>query len=252
MRSDRSYIHSPSPNALVGMTVGDVLDAAADRFADRDALVVPHQQRRLNWTELRAEARRLGAGLLARGLSAGDRVGIVAPNVVEWVATQFGTAYAGLILVNINPAYRLSELEYALQKTGCRALITVASFKTSDYVAMIRELAPEIDACEPGRLQAARLPQLEFVVTLGDEPPAGFVGYADLTSRVTAQDVATLEGLAARLDFDDPINIQFTSGTTGTPKAATLTHHNIVNNANISAELMRFSETDKLCIPVPM
>jgi len=250
--TSRSYVHSAGSSALLGMTVGDVLDAAAERFPDGDALVVPHQQRRLSWSELRAEARRLGAGLLARGLNSGDRIGIVAPNVVEWVVTQFGTAYAGLILVNINPAYRLPELEYALRKTGCRALITAATFKTSDYIAMLRELAPEIDGCEPGRLRAARLPKLELVATLGGPAAAGVAEFAELASCGGEQNLRRLDEMSARLDFDDPINIQFTSGTTGTPKAATLTHHNIVNNANIAAEIMRFSEADRLCIPVPM
>jgi fatty-acyl-CoA synthase len=250
--ASRSYIHSASPSPLSGLTVGAVLDAAAERWPDREALIVPHQQRRLTWRELRSEARDLGAGLLARGLAPGDRIGIVAPNVVEWVVTQFGTAYAGLILVNINPAYRLSELEYALRKTGCRALITASHFKTSDYVAMLRELAPELDDCEPGALRAARLPDLELAITLGDEPPRGFVSYADITSATDDVHRRALANVCAQLDFDEAINIQFTSGTTGTPKAATLTHHNIVNNAHISADVMSFSEVDRLCIPVPM
>ena len=247
-----SYVHSPSAEPLSGLTVGAVLDRTAHRWPEADALIVPHQQRRLSWGELRDESRKLGAGLLAQGLSPGDRVGIVAPNVVEWVVTQFGTAYAGLILVNINPAYRPAELEYALHKTGCRALITASKFKTSDYVTMLRELAPEIDNCDPGKLSAQRLPDLELVITLGDEQARGFLRYAYIVSSANDDALRTLDEISAGLDFDDPINIQFTSGTTGTPKAATLTHHNIINNAQISAEVMKFSEADKLCIPVPM
>ncbi|NIW24823.1 MAG: AMP-binding protein, partial [Gammaproteobacteria bacterium] len=250
--ASQSYVHSPSPSPLSGLTVGAVLDAAAERWPDREALIVPHQQRRLTWQALRNEARDLGAGLLARGLTPGDRIGIVAPNVVEWVVTQFGTAYAGLILVNINPAYRLAELEYALKKTGCRALITAGTYKTSDYVAMLRELAPELDDCKPGALRAERLPDLELVVSLGDAPARGFSNYSNVIQGATDEYLRTLDTTSARLDFDEAINIQFTSGTTGTPKAATLTHHNIVNNAHIAAEIMGFSEADRLCIPVPM
>ena len=248
----RSYTHSTGPEPLLGLTVGDVLDRAAENWPDSEALIVPQQQLRLSWSELRRQARTLAAGLLRLGLAPGDRIGIVAPNCGEWVVTQFGTAYAGLILVNINPAYRLPELEYALNKVGCRALITADRFKSSDYVAMLRELAPELDTAVPGRLKAERLPGLEFVVSLGKAPESGFLSYADIHAGATAEDLARVDAIAASLDFDEPINIQFTSGTTGTPKAATLTHHNIVNDAHLSAETMKFTAADRLCIPVPM
>ncbi|MEE4161037.1 MAG: AMP-binding protein [Woeseiaceae bacterium] len=248
----RSYVHGTGPEPLTALTVGGVLDRAAVSWPDRDAVVVPHQAIRWSWRDLRREAQALGAGLLAQGLEPGDRVGIVAPNLAEWVAVQFGTAYAGLILVNINPAYRVGELEYALKKTGCHALIVVPEFKTSDYVAMLTEIAPELPRAAPARLRAIRAPELELVVTLGDDRHPGCLRYADLIASADREYLDRLDDIAMTLDADDPINIQFTSGTTGSPKAATLTHHNIVNNASLSAGIMRFTETDRLCIPVPM
>jgi len=247
----RSYVHGGRPNPLLGLTVGGVLDEAVRRWPDGEALVVTQQNIRWTWSDLRCEARALGAGLVALGLQRGERIGILAPNRAEWVAAQFGTAYAGLILVNINPAYRLGELEYALNKVGCSALITETRFKTSDYIAMLRQVAPEIDTGS-GTLAAARLPNLRHVIRLGEGTIDGFANYHDIRNLATDEDYRTLDRIASDLDFDDPINIQFTSGTTGTPKAATLTHHNIVNNANLSAQVMKFTERDRLCIPVPM
>jgi len=236
----------------LGLTVGGVLDEAARRWPEGEALVVAHERVRWSWAELQREAKALACGLVALGLEPGDRIGVLAHNRAEWVAVQFGTAYAGLILVNINPAYRLPELEYALKKVGCRALITEASFKTSNYIAMLRKLAPELEGAEPGKLCAQRLPDLQFVIRLGAEKCAGFLNYSDVIGLAAKEHEGGIEKIAANLDFDDPINIQFTSGTTGTPKAATLTHHNIVNNARISAEVMTLSPADRLCIPVPM
>ncbi len=248
----QSYLHGGGHNVLVGQTVGDVLDEASRKWPEAEALVVPYQGVRWHWPELREKSRALAAGLLALGLKPGERIGILAPNRVEWVVVQFASAYAGLILVNINPAYRVGELEYALNKVGCRTLVTEAAFKTSDYIAMLRELAPELDECEPGSLQASRLPDLRWVIRLDGERAPGFLSYQEVTDLATEEQRQLLEQTAAGLDFDDPINIQFTSGTTGTPKAATLTHHNIVNNARISAQVMKFTERDRLCIPVPM
>ncbi|MDH4109506.1 MAG: AMP-binding protein [Gammaproteobacteria bacterium] len=248
----KSYVHGTGAEPLQALTVGDVLDRAAAAFPDHDAVVVPHQGIRWQWKDLRREARALGAGLLAQGLEPGDRVGIVAPNLAEWVAVQFGTAYAGLILVNINPAYRVSELEYALTITGCRAVIAVPAFKTSDYVAMLNEIAPELASAVPGRLRSDRVPELDLVITLGDAEHPGCMRYPDVIAAADRAQLARLGVIAAGLDADDPINIQFTSGTTGTPKAATLTHHNIVNNASLSAGIMKFTADDRLCVPVPM
>ena len=246
----KSYTHGTASAPLASMTVADVLDAAAEHWPDNDGLVVVDQGVRWSWAELRERARRFASGLMALGLRPGDRIGMLAPNRAEWIVTQFGSAYAGLILVNINPAYRTPELEYALNKVACKALVTEANFKTSDYVAMLNELAPELADSPPGRLVSKRLPSLELVIRLGDEASPGMLNFSDVGD--AAIDEAALESVAERLDCDEPINIQFTSGTTGSPKAATLTHHNIVNNARMSAEIMGFTEADRLCIPVPM
>ena len=247
-----SYAHGSGDSPLLGVTVGQLLDNAARRWPDQEAAVVVEQDIRWTWRELRDRARAFGAGLLALGLEPGDRVGMLAPNRAEWLVTQFGTAYAGLILVNINPAYRTPELEYALNKVGCRALVTESAFKTSDYIAMMNELAPELADAEPGELRAERLPDLKIVIRLGDEISPGMFNFDDIAGCPMPEHFAALEEISDSLDFDAPINIQFTSGTTGSPKAATLTHHNIVNNANMSAAVMRFTKKDKLCMPVPM
>jgi fatty-acyl-CoA synthase len=247
-----SYVHGVSTTPLVGATVGTLFDDTATRWPDKEALVVRHQDLRWTYRELRREVDELAAGLLAVGLRPGDRLGIWSPNNAEWVVTQFATAKAGIVLVNINPAYRVPEVRYALHKTGCKALITAAAFKTSNYIDMLRELAPEIEACAPGELQTAGLPELEIVVRLDREHSPGMFNFADLPGKAGKAERRRLAKLAGELQFDDPINIQFTSGTTGTPKAATLTHHNIVNNAFFVGEAMELGERDRLCIPVPM
>jgi fatty-acyl-CoA synthase len=247
-----SYEHGGGRYPLLGMTVGDVLDNAVRRFPEREALIVPEQGIRWTWSELQMRAHAFAAGLLALGLSPGDRIGMLAPNCAEWVVVQYGTACAGLILVNINPAYRAPELEFALNKVGCRALITEIAFKSSDYVSMLETLAPEITEAEAGDLHASRLPDLRLVIRLGDEKTAGMLNFDAVAAFAGDNERKALDAIVANQDFDDPINIQFTSGTTGTPKAATLTHHNIVNNANISATIMRFTASDRLCIPLPM
>jgi fatty-acyl-CoA synthase len=247
-----SYMHGVSPTPLMGLTVGALFDRTAERWPDATALVVRHQNVRWTWRELKHEVDALAAGLLAAGLEPGDRLGIWSPNNAEWIVTQFATAKAGIVLVNINPAYRLPELRYALNKTGCTALVTAAAFKTSDYVEMLRELAPEIADCAPGKLEAASLPDLRIVACLGGRREPGLLDFAELSGQAGAEQHRRVETLTGELQCDDPINIQFTSGTTGAPKAATLTHHNIVNNAFFVGETMELSERDRLCIPVPM
>ena len=248
----QSYVHGASSVPLIGETIGAHFDKAAERWSERDALAVRHQNIRLSYGELKNRVDAFAAGLLALGLSPGDRVGIWSPNNAEWAITQFATAKAGLILVNINPAYRLSELEYALNKVGCKALVTAESFKTGDYIGMLRELAPEIDRSFPGKLQAKRLPALTTLIRLGGGETRGFLRFDEVLAMGGERHRGALAELAARLQFDDPINIQFTSGTTGSPKGATLTHHNILNNGYFIGEALRLTDRDRVCIPVPL
>jgi fatty-acyl-CoA synthase len=247
-----SYDHGTSDRKLIGDTIGQAFDRTVAQHADREALVVVHQQIRWTWAAFAQRVQALAAGLLAIGLEPGDRVGIWAPNCAEWALTQFATAKAGLILVNINPAYRRAELEYALNKVECKALILAPALKTSDYLAIVQDLAPELAHCAPSALQARGLPHLRHVVRLGSERTAGMRNFDDLLTLGGPAQHERLAALATTLQFDDPINIQFTSGTTGFPKGATLTHQNILNNGYFVAEAIRLTAQDRLCIPVPL
>ncbi|MDH3579856.1 MAG: AMP-binding protein [Hyphomicrobiales bacterium] len=248
----QSYVHGTSPTPLLGQTVGACFDATAARWPENDALIVPHQDIRWSYGDLKEKVDAYAAGLVALGLRPGERVGIWAPNCWEWVVTQFATAKAGLILVNINPAYRLAELEYALEKVACRALITAESLKTSDYIALLGELLPELPKSEPGKLKSKKLPDLQWLIQLGKKKSPGFLNFEELPANAGEEQSKRIEELEDLLQFDDPINIQFTSGTTGAPKAATLTHHNIVNNAYFTGLQMKLGPDDRMCIPVPM
>ena len=247
-----SYVHGASETPFIGDTIGVHFDRIVERFGERDALVVRHQQIRWTYRELKERVDTFAAGLLALGLKRGDRIGIWSPNNAEWVLAQFATAKAGLILVNINPAYRVAELEYALNKAGCVALITAAQFKSSDYLAMLRELAPELRTAVPGNLHASRLPELRLVITIGAGENPGMMRFEDVPGLARVAERHRLAALAEELQFDDPINIQFTSGTTGFPKGATLSHHNILNNGLFIAGAMKLTEHDRVCIPVPL
>ena len=238
---------------LIDDPIGRAFRAVAKRLPRNEALVTRHQGVRLTSAELDRESDRLASALLRAGLKKGERVGIWAHNGVEWVLMQLATAKAGIVLVNINPAYRITELEYALNKVGCRMLVTMTAFKTSDYAGMVRELAPELARTAPGaELDAKRVPSLRRVVTLGEAaPPPGMTRFADLLATGDPADPAIVDA-EATLAATDPINIQFTSGTTGFPKGATLTHRNILNNGFFIGEAMKLTERDRLCIPVPL
>ncbi len=247
-----SYVSGVSDVPLLGHTIGHALDRAAAAWGDRTALISRAQGVRWTWRELRDRADAFAAGLLALGLRRGDRIGIWSLNRAEWALTQFAAARAGLVLVTINPAYRLSELEFVLNKVGCAALVTATGFKNSDYIGMVKTLAPELATSVPGKLSAARLPHLRIVIQIGGLPVAGAIPFDEVAARGVEAELSILRELAHDLQFDDPINIQFTSGTTGSPKGVTLTHHNILNNGYFVGRAMRLTEVDRICIPVPL
>ncbi len=255
MTSKPSLAQGATDVPLIEQTIGDFFDDMAARQGDRDALVSAHEKKRLSYLELQRESSRLASALLKLGLVPGDRVGIWSHNNVPWVLMQLATAKAGIILVNINPAYRTSELEYALNKVGGKALVTMKSFKTSEYVSMLRELAPGLATAKPGELRAARLPHLRTVAWIdtpadsGELP--GLMRFSALLESGSADD-AKVAAISKTLKATDPINIQFTSGTTGFPKGATLTHRNILNNGFFIGECMKLTPADRLCIPVPL
>ena len=247
-----SFVEGSREVPLKNETIGQAFDDGAHRFARRDALIVPAQQVRWSYAELKQRVDLFAAGLLSLGLNPGDRIGIWAPNCAEWTVTQFASAKAGLILVNINPAYRLAELEFCLKKVGCRALVTAERLKSSDYLAMLRSLAPELDACAANELCCATLPQLKLVIRLGRARTAGCLNFEDVLQLGTPSDRARLEKIGGDLKPDEAINIQFTSGTTGLPKGATLSHHNILNNGYFVGRGIKLTERDRICIPVPL
>jgi fatty-acyl-CoA synthase len=247
-----SYFKGTDTPGLVDETIGQRLAKTVAKYPDRDALIVRHQDIRWTYSEYAGHIEKLATGLLALGIRPGDRVGIWAPNCHEWCVTQFATARIGAILVNVNPAYRVFELEYALNKSGCKAIITAESFKSSGYVAMLQDLAPELESCEPGRLKSQKLPRLETVIRMGETKTPGMFNFAEVCELGGEAERRKLAAVEAGLSPDDVINIQFTSGTTGNPKGAALTHRNILNNGNQVARGMKFTENDRLIIPVPM
>ena len=228
-----SYASGPSTVPLLGETIGACFERAVARFGDREALVSCHQQQRFTYDQLNTAVDEVARGLLAKGLEVGDRVGIWSPNYAEWTIVQLATAKIGAILVNINPAYRTHELTYVLNQSGCRILVAAPSFKTSDYIAMVEAVHEELDVLE------------EAIFLFSD----GWSRLIDAGQTVPSEQ---LRQRSAGLQFDDPINIQYTSGTTGFPKGATLSHHNILNNGFFVGQGCRYTEHDRVCIPVPL
>ena len=252
LQSVPSYSQGALDKPLLAMTIGQAFDRTAARYPQGEALVVRHQQQRYTWAQLARVVDLHARALLALGLQAGDRLGVWAPNGAEWFISQFASAKIGVILVNINPAYRLSELEYVLKQSACQWLVCAEAFKTSNYHAMLQELIPELAEQSVGALDCERFAELRGVISLAAEPPAGFLPWSQLATLAGEVEPQQLRDREASLHVDQPVNIQYTSGTTGFPKGATLSHQNILNNGYMVGESLGLTASDRLVIPVPL
>ena len=247
-----SYRSGISEKPLLGLTIGDAFDQIVEQFPNNEALVVRHQNIRMTYLELKEKVDQCAKALIAVGVKKGDRVGMWAPNCVEWTITQFATSKVGAVLVNVNPSYRLHELEYALNQSGCSVLVIADRFKKSNYTQMLYDLVPKLYHCDPGQLKSEKIPTLKTVIRLHSEYAPGMFSWNNFILLAEKISSKKLQKRQSRLSFDDPINIQYTSGTTGYPKGVALSHHNILNNSFFTTEVMKFTDKDRLIIPVPL
>ncbi|MFG0322236.1 AMP-binding protein [Pseudomonas sp. zjy_15] len=250
--SQPSYTRGRQDRPLLTQTIGQAFDATVARCSDSEALVSRHQGLRYSWRQLAEQVEIHARALIALGVNTGDRVGIWSPNCAQWCILQLASAKVGAILVNINPAYRVGELEYVLRQSGCHWLVCAEAFKTSDYHAMLQELVPELASTRPGELASECLPELRGVISLAANPPAGFLPWHALAERAGQTSVEACTARQQSLQFDQPVNIQYTSGTTGAPKGATLSHYNILNNGFMVGESLGLTARDRMVIPVPL
>lgn len=247
-----SYASGTSDQPLIGMPIPKLFDVTVEKFGEREALVSVHQNIRWTYRELAEKVDQLARSFIAAGFKKGDRVGVWSPNNAEWLLTQYATAKAGLILVTINPAYRVHELAYVLEQSGCSGIVIQNQFKGSDYVGMLLELCPDLGQDQPGKLSSEKFPALTTVVSMTSTPQSGIYNWQEFLSLSASVDDESLAARQQDQDMDDAINIQYTSGTTGFPKGATLSHHNILNNGHFVASIMNFTEQDRLVVPVPL
>ena len=247
-----SYASGPSDKPLLGSTIGKFFDYAAGRYAEREAVVSIHQQVRFTYSELAERVNKLAKAFIGAGFQKGDRIGIWSPNNVQWLITQYATAKAGLILVTINPAYRSHELAYVLRQSGCKGLILQNNLRSSNYEQMLCELCPELPNVSTGKLVSIEYEHLTTIISTTESSVSGIYNWADFNDLSNDSSDQDLDARLNSQDMDDPINIQYTSGTTGFPKGATLSHHNILNNGYFVAETMNFDESDRLVVPVPL
>jgi fatty-acyl-CoA synthase len=246
-----SYSKGPDTTELLNLCVGQALDRSARRFPNGPALIMRHSNDRFTWSELRREVERLARGLMGLGVNKGDRVGMWATNCTEWILTQFATAKIGAILVNLNLRFGAHELEYALRQSECQNLIMIRGFRDCDYIETLFHISPESRTSNPGHFRSQKLPHLKNVIFCGEAAPSSMLKWTDVLAMSGMVSIEQLRTREASLSPDDPINIQYTSGTTGFPKGATLTHYNVVNNGLLIGDCMKLTEDDRVCIPVP-